>query len=142
MSAENGTSAEPVPEGDITFRDRPMRVRMPQPEQILVWRRIMSRLEGANIRDWNGKEVMAALERIRTIIDSVLIDSEDVDWLDDEMLAGRLGLRDATDILLKATDAFSNRAGRRAAAKKTPPARRKAPAKATTAKKTTRKATS
>lgn len=142
MSAENGTSAEPVPEGDITFRDRPMKVRMPQPEQILVWRRIMSRLEGANIRDWNGKEVMAALERIRTIIDSVLIDSEDVDWLDDEMLAGRLGLRDATDILLKATDAFSNRAGRRAAAKKTPPARRKAPAKTTTAKKTTRKATS
>lgn len=134
------TEQQTTPVAPITFRDREMTVSMPQPEQILVWRRIMTRLESANIRDWNGKEVMAALERVRMIIDSVLVNPEDVDWLDDEMLAGRVGLRDATDILLKATDAFSNRAGRRSA-KKTP-ARRKAPAKTTAAKKTTRKATS
>jgi topoisomerase IA-like protein len=84
---------------------------------------------------------MDALERVRKIIDTVLVNSADIDWLDDEMLAGRLGLKEASNILLEATAAFSNRAGRRAATKKAP-ARRKAPAKTTPAKKTTRKATS
>lgn len=124
-----------VPEGDIEFQGRTLRIRLPQPEQILVWRRIMSRLESANLSDWNGKEIMDALERVRKILDSVLVNVEDIDWLDDEMLAGRVGLKGASEILLKATDAFSNRAGRRTA-KKAAPARRKAPAaKKTAAKK-------
>lgn len=130
------TEQSSVPEAKISFRDREMRVVFPQPEQIMVWRRIMARLEKADIKDWNGREVLDALEKIRTIIDTVLPDEADVTWLDDEMMAGRLGIKEASGILMEATKAFQNRAQNRAA--KTAPARRKAPAKIVPAKKTAR----
>lgn len=119
----SGQRAEP-PKGEIQFRGRTMRVVMPQPEQILVWRRIHARLEAANIRDWNGQEVLDALDRVRKIIDTVLVDQADIDWLDDEMLAGKLTIRDASQILVDAVKSFANRSQRRAA-KTTGPARRK-----------------
>lgn len=109
---------------EITFRDRKIRVLMPEPEQILVWRRIHARMEAANLDDWTGKEVMDALDKVRTIIDTVIVNQADIDWLDDEMLAGRLTIREASTILVDAVKSFQNRSQRRAT-KTTGPARRK-----------------
>jgi hypothetical protein len=73
---------------------------------------------------------MAALERTRTIIDSLLVNEADVEWLDDEMLAGRVHLKDTAAIVMDAIKAFQNRAERRESEK----AERKAPAKKATRK--------
>jgi hypothetical protein len=131
-------TAETIPEQEIEFAGRTLWVKMPSPEQLLVWKRTLRKLQGAEVQGWNGEQVMAALERTRSIIDSVLAHDVDKDWLDDEMLAGRVGLKDTAQIINATVDAFAtaaeaegNRETRRAAAKK-------APAKKATRKKAAR----
>jgi len=117
---------------EIEFQGRTLKIRAPKPEQVLIWQRTMKHLEAANLSDWTGEQVLAALERARMIIDSLLYDPADISWLDDEMLAGRVDLKEASGIIIEAMKRMTgqgNRAQRRAAAKKAP-ARRKAPEKA------------
>jgi len=121
-----------VPEREIEFRGRKIWVRMPKPEQILVWRRTLAQLQGADVDGWSGEKVLAALERARKIIDSVILHSTDKDWLDDLMLDGELDLKETASIVLLTVEAFAaeaNRADRRAAAK---PAKKATRKKATT----------
>ena len=120
---------------EIEFQGRTLKIRAPKPEQVLIWQRTVKHLESANLSDWSGEQVLAALQRGRMIIDSLLYDPDDISWLDDEMLAGRVGLREASEIVIEAMKRMTgNRTQRRAAAKKAP-ARRKAPEKAAPAKK-------
>lgn len=102
-------------EAGIEFQGRTIRVRMPEPEQIVVWRRTLKRIQDSDVHQMSGQEIMAALERVRVIIDSVMLDPADIDWLDDEMMAGRVKLVDAAKIVADAMMAFNNRAERRAA---------------------------
>jgi hypothetical protein len=126
-------ATDPAMEREITFRDRVLWVRMPAPEQILVWKRTLRQLQTADIQGWTGEKVMAALERTRLIIDSVLLHDTDKEWLDDEMLMGNLKLQETSQIILLAVEAFTeagNREERRAAKKPAKKAARKAaPAK-------------
>lgn len=130
-----------APELEIQFRDRKLWVKMPSPEQLLVWKRTLKQLQGADVSGWNAEQVMIALERTRKIIDSVLVNQVDVTWLDDEMLDGAVTLTDTASMITLAVTAFAdaaeaegNRETRRAAnktatAKKA--ARKAAPRKAT-----------
>jgi hypothetical protein len=100
---------------------------MPSPEQLLVWKRTLKKLQDTDTEGWNGEQAMIALERTRKIIDSVLVNKADVEWLDDEMLAGNVNLLATASIIQMAVDAFvdaaeaeGNRETRRAAEKKTP----------------------
>lgn len=115
---------------------RTMWVRMPQPEKLLVWQRTLDRL--ANVTDgasWTSSEVMVALERLRKIVDSLLVNRTDVTWIDDQFLDGTLTFRTLTPIIAQTLEAFQqataqtgNREQRREtdkAAKKA--ARKKAP---------------
>jgi hypothetical protein len=148
MTEQTTTATEDErPTVAIDFNGRELYVHMPTPEQILVWRRTLDKLQNVDqIEGWNGHQVMNALERIRLILDSTLANQTDIDWFDDEMLAGRIGLRDMAPIITQTIKAFqdrtdqeSNRATRRAAKKAAPatPARRRAPAKKTTPRKAT-----
>ena len=115
--------------GEIEFQGRTLKIRTPRPEQILIWQRTIKHLEAANLSDWSGEQVLAALERARMIIDSLLYDPADISWLDDEMLAGRVGLKEASRIVIEAMKQMTDRTQRQGAAKKVP-ARRKAPEEA------------
>ena len=126
---EQEDQGQPMVE-EIEIQGRTLRIRAPKPEQVLIWQRTMRHLESANLSDWSGEQVLAALERARMIIDSLLDDPADISWLDDEMLAGRVSLREASEIIIEAMKRMTgNRTQRRAAAKKAP-ARRKAPEEA------------
>lgn len=121
--------ATTVPEREITFLDRQIWVKMPSPEQILVWQRTAKRLQNFGTEAVNGQQVLQALERLRMIIDSVILNQVDKDWLDDEMLAGNVDMNQATDVIPRTVEAFAeddNRASRRAAARKTTPAKKAA----------------
>jgi diacylglycerol kinase len=138
MTEQTATPATPevMPEQEIEFKGRKLWVKMPTPEQLLVWRRTLKQLQNSDVTaGWNGEQAMKALERTRLIIDSVLIHVTDKEWLDDEMLAGTIGLRDSATIINDAVEAFvsaaeaeGNRETRRAAKKAAPAtqARRKA----------------
>jgi hypothetical protein len=135
MTEKTDATAE-LPEREIEFHGRAMWVRIPRPEQLLVWRRILAQLQTIDQNDWTGETVMAALDRLRKIIDSILVHTTDSTWIDDQMLDGTLAFQDLAQIITKAVEAFApeeNRADRRAA--KAAPAKkavRKAPAKKAT----------
>jgi len=119
MTEQQG--ATEVPEREIEFRNRKIWVKMPRPEQILVWKRILVRLQATE--NWTGEQVMASLERLRNIVDSVILNQADIDWMDDQMLAGDLDLQQSADIIPLALSAFAqddNRASRRVAKKAAP----------------------
>ena len=117
----------------VMFKDREIFCRLPTPEQLLVWQRTVSRLTQAPVdASWTGSEVMAALERLRKIVDSVMVNRADVSWLDDQFLDLTLTFEDLAPFITLVVDAFNdaaqaegNRENRRAAK--------------TTAKKATRK---
>jgi len=139
---EPSTAGTEVPTAPIMFQGREMFIQVPRPEQILVWKRTLDGLQRPEVQSWNGAQVLAALERTRKIIDSLLVNQADIDWLDDEMLAGRLGLVETAGIITEAVKAFQtmaaemgNREERRANAKATKKAARKTPAKKAAAKK-------
>lgn len=120
-AAEAATSADT--EKEIEFQGRQLWVRVPSPEQLLVWKRTLTKLQGADVDGWNGEQVMAALERTRKIIDSVLVHEVDKDWLDDQMLDRKLGLIETASLIQLTVEAFQaddNRESRRAAARKSP----------------------
>lgn len=131
------TDETQVPEREIDFQGRTMWVRMPSPEQLLVWKRTLKKLQEADVAGWNGEQAMTALERTRKIIDSILVNQTDVEWLDDEMLAGNVTLLETAGLLQRTVDAFveaaeaegnreTKRAAKKATRKKAAPAAGKA----------------
>lgn len=138
MTEQEEAEQAPI-ELPMMLLDREIYVRMPTPEKILVWQRTINRLSKAPVdASWTGSEVMAALERLRAIVDSIVVNRADVDWIDDQFLAGTLEFRTLTPFVERSILAFQEhvdsqiqengtRAERRAA--------KKAPAKKATRKK-------
>lgn len=129
-----------VPEVQVPFHGRTILARMPSPEQLLVWDRTVRQLtEAPPDETWTGSRVMKSLDRLRRIVDSILPQKSDVEWLDDQFLDGTLTFRDMAPFITDVVNAFadaaeeanatSNRAARRAADKK--PAKKAARKKAT-----------
>lgn len=132
MMTERGTDTEAeLPTVEINFKGREIHARHPSPEQLLVWQRTLDKLANANMADWNGAQVIASLRRLRMIVDSVLANPVDIDWIDDEMLAGRFTLNECVEMLMRVVQEFqkpTNRAARREKKfSESMPARRKAP---------------
>lgn len=121
-------TAEAVPEIPVMFMGREIYSRMPTPEQLLVWQRTVKRLTEAPIdASWTGSEVMVALDRLLKIINSLMANKVDVEWLDDEFLEGRINFQTLGPFITLVTEAYAklaedegNRETRRAAAKKVP----------------------
>jgi len=123
----------------ITLLDREIYVRMPSPEQLLVWQRTVNRLTEAPVNaSWTGSEVMNALERLRKIVDSIMVNRIDVDWLDDQFLAKTVDFRRLAPFITDVTTAFQEYAEAQTQANGTRAEKRAA--KKTPAKKATRKA--
>ena len=129
-----------IPEVEVQFQGRSIWARMPSPEQLLVWDRTVRNLTDAPVDEsWTGSQVMRALDRLRRIVDTILVNKADVEWMDDQFLDGKLTFRGLAPFIAKVVDAFadaaeqanatSNRAAKRAAAKK--PAKKAARKKAT-----------
>lgn len=112
----------------VMFQGREIFARMPSPEQLIVWQRTIKRLEGAPMdASWTGSEVMAALERLRKIVDSIIVNRADVDWLDDQFLDEAVTFVTLAPFITDTVTAFQeyaaangNREERRTPAKKTP----------------------
>lgn len=107
---EQQETTEPVvqPELPVTLKGREMFVRMPKPEQLLVWQRTVGMLTTMQTgTSWTGSEVMAALERCRKIIDSILVNKADVIWIDDQFLEGTLEFRDLMPFITHVVEKFA-----------------------------------
>lgn len=130
MTEQDAKAApELPPELPIEFMGRELWVRMPSPEQLLVWKRTLRQLQDADVAGWNAEQVMIALERTRKIIDSLLINKADVVWLDDEMLEGKITLLGTADIITMTVNAYGDAAERERAENGTRAERREAATK-------------
>ena len=133
-------AAEPVeiPEREITFLGRQVWVKMPRPEQLLVWRRTLTQLQGVDPNTgWTADSVMAAMERLRKIVDSILANKADVEWIDDLFLDGTLTFQGLVPIINLTVQAYAD-AAEQEGNRETRRAAKKAPAKKATRKKAPR----
>ena len=124
-SARDLDDHEEVEEREVKFNGRTFHAKMPKPEQILIWKRTLDSLSNEDVSSWNGHQVMAALDRYRKIVDS-LISPVDIEWLDDQMLMGRFTIKDGQELMMMILKTYerdpANREERRAI--KAPAARR------------------
>lgn len=141
VAAETAETEAP-PELPVMLLDREIFVRMPTPEQLLVWQRTVNRLTTAPVdASWTGSEVMAALERLRKIVDTMMVNRADRDWLDDQFLEGTVDFRGLAPFITDVTTAFQEFAAAQVQEHGTRSEKRaakKAPAKKATRKKATR----
>lgn len=138
--APEADQAMEMPVLPITFRGREMHVTMPTPSQLAVWRRILVRLQNTPEASWTADAVVDSLAKLHRIVETILVERADKDWLEDELLDGRLDFPGLAPIITEATEAFQeaaakegNREDRRAAKKA--PAKKAALKPATTRKK-------
>lgn len=125
QATPEGEEAAPV-ELPVMFMDREIFARMPSPEQLIVWQRTIKRLEAAPMdASWTGSEVMAALERLRKIVDTLMVNRADIDWLDEQFLDETVTFQTLAPFITDVVSAFQefaaaqgNREARRSTAKK------------------------
>lgn len=97
--SNNGKATKPP---TIEFRGRTMPVRFPTAEQLTVWNRTARRASEISGRDITNQEAATLLDRVLRIIQSVLDEQADRDWVEDQLLDGGLTLAGdggATDII-------------------------------------------
>lgn len=116
-------AAPEMPEASVPFRGREVWVRMPRPEQLLVWQRTLDKLQNAGPdTNWTASTVMVALERLRKIVDSILVNEADKTWIDDQFLEGTMQFTELVPLVNLTAEKFAemaeqeapNRAARRA----------------------------
>lgn len=106
----------------VTFKGRKIRVRTPSPEQVMVWQRVLNQISDAG-NNVTGEEALSMMNRARKIVDSILVDDRDKEWLDDQMLDGTMFFDDLGDLMVKSVkllskDAQQNGQGQSAARRK------------------------
>lgn len=107
------TATTPAPDvRTLPFRGRNLSVSMPTPEQLAVWQRTAKRMTGVDPDALTGPEAMKLLDRGLKVIQSVLPEQDDRDWLEDELLDGALTLEQAAGIVTQAVAAFGNSNGK------------------------------
>jgi hypothetical protein len=97
--------------GQITYRGRRLNVVMPTAEQLAIWQRTALKLQAAGAAGgMTGAEAMKLLQRILTLMGSVLVDEVDRDWIEDAILGGDLDLMGAAAIVSLALTELSRQA--------------------------------
>lgn len=115
---------------------RTITFHLPTDAQILVIGRLL------RIAETNGEDeaklagTVFQLSKVLDILDSMVVEAEDRDWLEQLILAGKVNMSELVNVL-REDEGDTNRATRRATKKA---AVKKTTAKKTTARKTTRRA--
>lgn len=96
---------KPAKPGTIVFRGRTIRVNKPTESQLAVWQRIANRyadLDPAKDQSKAGE----ILNRYFVIVESVLADTADRDWVEDHLLGGDMDLTEMAQIVTKTVDHY------------------------------------
>lgn len=102
-----------IDHAEVEWRGRTWLVRLPTIEQMTIYRRLAKRFQA--LGEDQGKPDAAAVsmeeatthfDRALKLITSILVTPEDVMWIEDEMLEGRLQLSDASELMRDAIERF------------------------------------
>jgi len=89
----------------VSFLGRDILVRLPDENQITIWRKIVRQLQNSGPNP-DAERVFTLMDRGRRIVDSVIELEEDRDWLDDMILDRQTTLRDTVEIIVLAIKAY------------------------------------
>lgn len=105
----------------ITFLGRTMAVKLPTPDQIVAWESLLRRLKALDPETATGEQALKLLSRSNRIVDSLIVDDDDKEWLEDGRIDGTVTTENSQQIVLDALKAYemdapepANRAARRA----------------------------
>lgn len=93
----------------IMFMGRTMLVQAPSPEQLSVWQRLATRAQAMTGAGLTGDGAARLFGRAHRVIESVLVDEHDREWLEDQFLDRALTLEQAADILTLTVNVFQAR---------------------------------
>lgn len=95
-----------TPSDTITFRDRTMRYVKPDSWQMAMWYRTATRfgkLANADDREWSKAENQAEfgnlLDKFFSIVLSVFPDQADKDWIEIQMIEGKMSGEDLLELV-------------------------------------------
>lgn len=108
----------------VTFQGRDIQVKRPTEEQIFAWERLLTKMESMAKEAATVDTARILLNRCNKIIDSVIAEEVDREWMEDGRLDGTIELKEAAKIVIDALKAYEeemgaapvNRAARRAKA--------------------------
>jgi hypothetical protein len=101
-----------------TIGEREIEFRPPTDAQMLVIGRMIKVVEGIDENDVTQVSgSVQKVSRVLDIIDYMVVDPADRDWLEDRIVAGELVMSQLTEVF--DVEPATNRAGRRSVAKKT-----------------------
>lgn len=119
--AEGTEQAKPAQQHFVTFLGRKIEVKLPTPEQLIAWDRVLGKLANLDPKAEVSMERAAALlGRLVKVIDAVVMHEEDREWLEDGRMSGTVTSENSSQIVLDAIDLYKaempeadNRAARR-----------------------------
>jgi hypothetical protein len=122
---------EEMPEADVEWNGRTWRVRLPSLEQLTIYRRLNAKFQEIGQAQAKPDAQPMSLEtatkyfdRALKLITSILVNADDIEWLEDEMLENRLTLTAASGLMRKAFDELGRISKEREAANENRTARR------------------
>lgn len=121
-----GTQEKDAQIAEIAFQGRQVKVKLPTFEQLTIFKRTADRF--ASIRDSDqqitGPEATRLYDRALRVITALLVDRDQVEWIEDLLLDGTVELADCTPLITEAVGALreantsaGNREQRRSAAR-------------------------
>ncbi len=98
----------------VTFQGRQIAVKCPTEEQIFAWERLLTKMETMTKEAATIDTARTLLNRCNKIIDSVIADPADREWMEDGRLDGTVNMKDAAQIVIDALAAYEAELGRTA----------------------------
>jgi hypothetical protein len=108
------TDAESTPKKlpEVTWRGRTMRLKIPNAAQLMTWSRMATEFgrigQTPDNEEIDKKQYQKALQRLGSIVFGVFEDEDDKDWLEDEILEGRVDDQGLLDLFTSLGDQIQN----------------------------------
>jgi hypothetical protein len=108
------TDAESTPKKlpEVTWRGRTMRLKIPNAAQLMTWSRMATEFgqigQTPDDQEIDKARYQKALQRLGSIVFGVFEDEDDKDWLEDEILEGRVDDQGLLDLFTSLGDQIQN----------------------------------
>lgn len=112
-------AADPVETVPIVFCGRTLMVKLPTPEQLTMYRRLSTEFQNL-AQDGNADrltldQALKHLDRAVRLVQSIMAEARDKEWLEDQMLEGNIELKQCTSLLRDAFILLNRKAEEQAA---------------------------
>lgn len=101
-------AAKPVKQAPktVTLKGRVIEVKRPTDEQLFAWDQVLRRMEAMGKNIENTDQARKLINKCMNIVNAVIANEDDRDWLEDGRLDGSITLQDAGELVLDALKVY------------------------------------